>query len=146
MKFMDAKSYCYSPFEVKHVNGRKLKVFITNEWIGDHRDQLDARRRNVEILCANSMQKSLEPASLDGVFTDPPYWGNVQYAELMDFCYMWLRRLLGNGIRAFQAPSTRNQDELTGNENMGRDINHFTEGLSAVFRKMALALKPGGSP
>ena len=34
-------------------------------------------------------------------------------------------------------------EELTGNVNMGRDLIHFTEGLSSVFRNMACALKPG---
>jgi adenine-specific DNA methylase len=80
---------------------------------------------------------------LDGVFTDPPYFGNVQYAELMDFCYVWLRRLLGERFKEFASPSTRQQQELTGNVTLGRDIEHFTEGLSAVFGRMAEALKPG---
>src|SRR5262245_57170396 len=37
---------------------------------------------------------NLKANSLDAVFTDPPYFDNVQYAELMDFCDVWLRRLL----------------------------------------------------
>ena len=85
----------------------------------------------------------IKEASLDAVFTDPPYFGNVQYAELMDFCYVWLRRLVGGSSSVFANLSTRSADELTGNENMGRDINHFTEGLSKVFQRMAKALKPG---
>jgi hypothetical protein len=43
----------------------------------------------------------------------------------------------------FRNPSTRNIRELTGNVDMGRGLEHFTEGLSDVFRKMAKALKPG---
>jgi hypothetical protein len=79
------------------------------------------------------------------VLTDPPYYGNVQYAELMDFCYVWLRRLLGKkaGGSAFAVPTTRHPQELTGNLKMGRDLAHFTEGLSSVFRRMAPALKAG---
>jgi len=30
--------------------------------------------------------------SVDAVITDPPYYGNVQYAELSDFFYVWLRQ------------------------------------------------------
>ena len=52
-------------------------------------------KRAVTIHCAASDALKLKPASLDAVFTDPPYFGNVQYGELMDFCYVWLRRLLG---------------------------------------------------
>ena len=39
--------------------------------------------------------------------------------------------------------STRNPQELTGNEDMGRGLDHFAQGLSSVFQKMAIALKPG---
>jgi adenine-specific DNA methylase len=89
------------------------------------------------------MEAELQPGSVDAVFTDPPYYGNVQYAELMDFCYVWLRRLVGAGEPAFARVTTRDKQELTGNVNMERGIDHFTEGLSLVFRKMAQALKPG---
>ena len=82
------------------------------------------------------------PRSLDAVFTDPPYFGNVQYAELMDFCYVWLRRVM-DGRGAFGGVSTRNTEELTGNVNMSRGLEHFAAGLSAVFQKMANALRPG---
>ncbi len=71
----------------------------------------------------------------------PPYYGNVQYAELMDFCYVWLRKLIDDP--AFKHHTTRDQQELTGNVNMERGLDHFTEGLSIVFQKMAKALKPG---
>jgi len=69
--------------------------------------------------------------------------GNVQYAELMDFCYVWLRKLVGEHVQPFGPTSTRTQNELTGNEQMGRNLLTFTEGLTSVFRQMARALKPG---
>ena len=72
------------------------------------------------------------------------HFGNVQYAELMDFCYVWLRRLVGKSVTAFQAESTRNTDELTGNATMDRGWSHFTSGLADVFCRMTKALKPGG--
>jgi adenine-specific DNA methylase len=85
----------------------------------------------------------LPPASLDAVLTDPPYFANVQYAELMDFCYVWLRKHLATTIPAFQLASTRTAEELTVNQTEGRDINHFTKGLSQVFVTFTQALKPG---
>jgi hypothetical protein len=85
----------------------------------------------------------MAPSSLDAVLTDPPYFGNVQYAELMDFCYVWLRRLVGKTDPAFQAISTRNPNELTGNVTMERGVDHFAAGLSESFCRMAQALKPG---
>ena len=35
--------------------------------------------------------------------------GNVQYGELMDFCYVWLRRLAGNATEGFSRASTRSR-------------------------------------
>jgi hypothetical protein len=85
----------------------------------------------------------LPAESLDAVLTDPPYFGNVQYGELMDFCYVWLCRLVGSESEGFDRESTRSPEELTGNLTEDRDINYFADGLSAAYRAMARALKPG---
>ena len=154
-KFKKAKTYCDNPFEVRHHGRRKKVIPIDKEWIGDRLNgssyDLPAPRtsrqaghiRTVNISCRDAAISDLPDNSLDAVFTDPPYFGNVQYAELMDFCYVWLKRLVGQTSQAFNAVSTRNIDELTGNVDMGRDLDHFTEGLSAVFQRMSKALKPG---
>ena len=145
-KYAKAKAYCDAPFEYRHEGRRKVRVELTAEWIGDTPNgRSGTRARQVTLVCGDSASSGIAVDSLDAVFTDPPYFGNVQYAELMDFCYVWLRKLAGktatNG--AFNAQSTRTPDELTGNVNMGRDLAHFTDGLSSVFARMARALKPG---
>ncbi len=143
-KYAAAKAYCDNPFEVRNNGGRKARVPIKGEWIGDRREGLvGARGRNVQLHCASSTLAVLPPATLDAVFTDPPYFSNVQYAELMDFCFVWLRRLAVATDGIFERHSTRNENELTGNVTMDRGLAHFTEGLSAVFMNMARALKPG---
>ncbi len=143
-KFCKAKAYCAAPFEIKHHGFRKEIVPIQGEWIGDHPNGGQNKgRRTVNIQCRDAAEVKLPKASLDAVFTDPPYFGNVQYAELMDFCYVWLRRLVGEKVEAFKRESTRNPQELTGNEDMGRGLEHFTQGLSSVYQRMAAALKPG---
>ncbi|MBI5581436.1 MAG: DUF1156 domain-containing protein [Deltaproteobacteria bacterium] len=143
-KFRKAKAYCDSPFEIRHRGRTKEIVPISGEWIGDnpngkHKDE----RRSVELHCSDAAVAELPFSSLDAVFTDPPYFGNVQYAELMDFCYVWLRKLIRSKADAFGNLSTRNPAELTGNVDMGRGIGHFAQGLSSVFQQMAKALKPG---
>ena len=140
-KYAKAKQYCESPFEVRHEGGRKVLIPIRGEWIGERVN--GTGRRNVSICCASSTAMELAPESLDAVFTDPPYFGNVQYAELMDFCYAWLRRLIGNSPDGFDRDTTRSSEELTKNTTQARGIDHFTDGLSAVYRKVARALKPG---
>ena len=140
-KYHKAKSYCHRPFEIQHSGKKKKVILISGEWIGDVNEQ--GERKKVELHCSDAATANLAPNSLDGVFTDPPYFGNVQYAELMDFLYVWLRQLVKNEDDAFQSSSTRNHDELTANADMGRGIEHFTDGLSRVFQVMSRALKPG---
>ncbi len=139
-KYAKAKRYCGAPFEVRRNGARNVRVPVTGEWIGE---KLDGRRRAVAINCASATEVELVPQSLDAIFTDPPYFGNVQYGELMEFCYVWLRRLVGSKAEGFDRVSTRSPDELTGNVTQDRGLDHFTEGLSAVYSRMARALKPG---
>lgn len=140
-KFTRAKSYCDAPFEVRRHGRRKVRTPIRGEWIGEERN--GSPPRSVTLRCASSTTARPSPSSLDAVLTDPPYFGNVQYGELMDFCYVWLRRLVGEGAEGFGPPSSRSPDELTGNATQARGIEHFTDGLAAVWRAMAHALKPG---
>lgn len=144
-KYAVAKAYCDSPFEVTENGKGSRTIYTEGEWIGDVRNGSGNRseRRSVQLYCGDATDLDVEPASLDAVFTDPPYFANVQYAELMDFCYVWLRRLVGRDEPSFAKPSTRHAGELTGNEAMGRGIEHFAGGLSAVFGRMARALKRG---
>ena len=107
-KFRKAKAYCEAPFEIRHhgfrkkwcpsrANGSVITLMATNLKCSG----------SVDIQsCRDAAEVKLPKASLDAVFTDPPYFGNVQYAELMDFCYVWLRRLVGEKVKAFEREST----------------------------------------
>jgi len=141
-KFAKAKSYCESPFEIKHIGKKKIVIKTIGEWIGDINDHDHLDKREIELYCKSAINADLPSNTVDAVLTDPPYYGNVQYAELMDFCYIWLHKLVNDNNLASTKYSTRNSEELTINAEMGRNIDHFTEGLSAIFQKMAKALKP----
>jgi len=108
-KYDRAKSYCEKPFEV--LPGRPRKTIVLPE-------------ERIGALCVSEFPKAndpvstylqaspadtvvLPPASLDAVLTDPPYFANVQYSELMDFCYVWLKKHLADSISAFRPASTR---------------------------------------
>ncbi len=143
-KYEAAKAYCEKPFEIVRNGSRQRLVYLEDEYIGDVSDGLFERPvRSFSLHCADATTASIPANSLDGVFTDPPYFDNVQYAELMDFCFVWLRRLVGPDHEGFDRSSTRHEQELTGNRRLGRCLGMFTDGLSAVFGRMAIALKPG---
>src|SRR5215813_10920710 len=140
-KYIRAKQYADAPFETKQENGRKVVIPVKGEWIGERLN--GTGQRSVTIHCADSAQVELQANSLDAVFTDPPYYGNIQYAELMDFCYVWLRRLVGGDVEGFDKETTRKAQELTGNATEARGLEYFAEGLGSVYGAMSRALKPG---
>ncbi|HME71863.1 MAG TPA: DNA methylase, partial [Myxococcota bacterium] len=143
-KYVKAKRYCTEPFEVAFEGKRKLTLPIRGEWIGEKNpDRPAAHGRRVDIRCASATDAVLPPLSLDAVFTDPPYYGMVQYGELMQFCYVWLRKLMGADFPGLELLTTRHADELTGNETAERGLAHFAEGLANVYTRMTQALKPG---
>ncbi len=143
-KYTKAKKYCTAPFEVAFRGKSKEILPIQGEWIGEKNiGRPDAHERNIDIRCASATTLKVRPSRLDGVFTDPPYYGMVQYGELMQFCYVWLRKLMGKEFPGLEHETTRNAQELTGNETAERDLANFAEGLAAVYSRMAKALKPG---
>lgn len=143
-KYLKAKEYARYPYETSYASGRKVLVPIANETI--ERPLVVAQpiggERAAWLSATPSQALELAPASVDGVFTDPPYFDMVQYAELMDFCFVWLRRLLGES-GPFLPATTRMDEELTGNTTRSRGMREFASGLSAVFCRAASALKPG---
>jgi adenine-specific DNA methylase len=146
-KYLRAKRYCEAPFETcRDEKGRKHLIPTCGERIDAAlvASPKKLKGQRSAFLAAGSIEDlDLQAKSLDAVFTDPPYFDNVQYAELMDFCFAWLRQVLKSEMKEFGEKTTRTMRELTGNLTMGRDLAHFTEGLSSVFSKAAAALKPG---
>lgn len=145
-KYDRAKAYCERPFETLY-NGRSKKtIYLRGERIrarlvSEFPHPAEPRAAYLQATSAETLW--LPSASLDAVLTDPPYFANVQYAELIDFCYVWLRKHLADSVPAFRAASTRSEAELTVNLTEGRGITDFTDGLSRVFATFAGALKPG---
>jgi adenine-specific DNA methylase len=142
-KYLRAKEYCAQPFETMIDSiGRKKVVAIQGERIeASLVTEFPCAERQAWLSSSPATMVKLPPNSLDGVFTDPPYYDNVQYAELMDFCYAWLRMALGNEVQCFEATTTKTHAELTGNTTLQRGLDSFTAGLSAVFTHFSSALK-----
>ena len=82
-KYKRAKEYCKHPFETRNEGGPKTIVPICGERLeGNFVDRFPERTgRQAWIACRSAEEVELPLRSLDGVFTDPPYFDNVQYAE-----------------------------------------------------------------
>ncbi len=70
---------------------------------------------------------------VDFVVTDPPYADNVNYAELADFFYVWLRLALKDTYRAFLPELTPKAEEVIENPTRDRSAEDFEAGLTEVF-------------
>lgn len=76
------------------------------------------------------------------VSTDPPYYDNIEYAELSDFFYVWLRRSIGRYCASLMATLlTPKTGELVANRNrfegdQRKADSFFEHGLAGAFSWM----------
>ncbi|GCL44024.1 DUF1156 domain-containing protein [Dolichospermum planctonicum] len=87
----------------------------------------------------------------DAIITDPPYYNSVPYADLSDFFYVWLSRIIGEYYpELFATPLTPKSEEIT--EMKGWDSarysnknqQFFEEKIGQAFQEISRTLKPLG--
>ena len=93
-------------------------------------------------------------ASIHCITVDPPYYDNVQYAELSDFFYVWLKRSVGHLFPDFfQDELTNKDDEAVANPArfaaLGRKKKQLAEEdyqrkMAAAFGEMHRVLRDDG--
>jgi len=109
------------------------------------REGLDPIRTKTEVTLLSGDSRTevekVKEASL--VITDPPYAGNVNYSELADFFYVWLRLILKTKTNNSPeyCPKT---PEIVENRSRGLSMGDFEAGLTAVLTKCAERLADGG--
>jgi putative DNA methylase len=78
------------------------------------------------------------------VITDPPYVGNVNYAELADFFHVWLRIALKETYPHFAPEYTPKVEEIVENSVRKKTRKNFFEDLQAVFQRIYKQLPDDG--
>jgi adenine-specific DNA methylase len=63
------------------------------DWVGRVADHAVNAGNGRAVAIQQSATEELPP-NQDAIVTDPPYYDAIQYADLMDFFYVWLRRSL----------------------------------------------------
>lgn len=81
------------------------------------------------------------------VSTDPPYYSNVNYADLSDFFYVWLRRILSNTLPSLYATiSSPKGEELIAAPYRHGGVSgaeaFFLEGMTAAMHNIAEQAHP----
>ncbi len=80
----------------------------------------------------------------DAVITDPPYSDNVNYSELADFFYVWLRLALKDRYPEFLPEYCSKAEEIIENKTRNLSARDFEDGLTEVFAKSAKRLTDDG--
>ncbi|MEW6274217.1 MAG: DNA methyltransferase [Bacillota bacterium] len=149
-KVKRAKIYCQHPYErLAGNNHRRLSKYTGDECISgkivNTFSELTRIGQAALLRCGTSENLSFLPdKSVDAVITDPPYFDNVQYAELADFFYVWLRIALKDLYPWFEPETSQRENEIIQNEKLGKTTEFFSKGLSAVFRECNRVLKDEG--
>ena len=78
------------------------------------------------------------------IITDPPYYDNIQYAELSDFFYVWLRPLLRDSYpELFAGMMTPKDEEIVAAPRFENPAQHFEKRLSRAFLQMRQSCSEG---
>ena len=118
-------------------NGKLIRRYdgSSAEASGVYSDKICLEDRAANLRCGDS--RNLADASLektDFIITDPPYADNVNYAELADFFYVWLRLVLKDRYGVFLPEHTPKLAEIVQNKSRGVSAEDFGKGLEDVFK------------
>lgn len=109
-------------------------------------------------LCGIKDARSLA-SQADVVVTDPPYYDSINYSDLSDFFYVWLKRSVGfiHGD-LLSLPLTPKRDQIVMNVHMAngdadgpqnnRKVGaraHYVQGMAQSFEALSKCLGPGRS-
>ncbi|MGI0016066.1 MAG: DNA methyltransferase, partial [Nitrososphaera sp.] len=149
-KVRRGKVYCKNPYErLFDLRGRRYSKRTGDERIeGSLVQDFDAlgRTERAALLRAQSSDdlSFIPDKSVDAVITDPPYFDNVQYSELADFFYVWLRLALKDRYPWFEPELSNRANEIVKNDKLGKTMGFFNQGLRRVFVECHRILKDDG--
>lgn len=103
----------------------------------------------VRITCGTAARLDLPDCSVDLVCMDPPYYNNVEYAELSDYFYVWQKRTLGDLYPdLFRRRLTNKADEAVANPvrygSAARAAREYERLMGEIFAECRRVLKDDG--
>jgi adenine-specific DNA methylase len=106
--------------------------------------EADGKRKREKIIIDKLQHREPSLMCMDGALfrdngipssciTDPPYVGNVNYAELSDFYFVWLRLALKDRYPYFIPEYTPKAEEIVENRTRGKTREDFFKDLRDAF-------------
>ena len=115
--------------------------------------------RPSEVTIGPAQDTNLPTGSVDAIVFDPPYHNNVNYAELSDFFYVWLKRTAGYILKdsmlaphltdkvneAIASPARfREQAKGSGKSAATLATKDYETKMAEIFRECRRVIKPDG--
>ncbi len=148
-RLVTGKRYNFQPYSHKRFNEdgslRVEKVFSGS--IDGHvslnplNNFSSSKDYNSILMCRDAEKINDIPQLVDLIITDPPYADNVNYSELSDFFYAWLRLILKDRYPFFSSKETPKESEAIKDKN--RTIDYYKK-LVGIFSAVKTKLKPDG--
>ena len=111
------------------------------------------------VTIGPAQDTDLPSASVDAIVFDPPYHNNVNYAELSDFFYVWLKRTAGYALvdsllaphltdkvnEAIASPARfRQEAQRSGKSASALATRDYENKMAEIFRECRRVIKPDG--
>ena len=112
-----------------------------------------------EVTIGPAQDTDLPTGSVDAIVFDPPYHRNVNYSELSDFFYVWLKRTAGYALgdstllpyltdkvnEAIASPARFRQEAKTTRKSADRlATEDYEKKMKEIFRECRRVIKPDG--
>lgn len=120
--YLPSVTHEYSIFNVIE---RRIKIY--SDWI----EASSKNHPDVIISTGSLTQTTVPEGSVDYIFTDPPFGGNLNYSELNYLWEAWLRVY------------TDNKDEAIINKTQKKSLLEYQELMESSFQESFRILKPG---
>ncbi|MFX1504981.1 MAG: hypothetical protein ACFFDC_02600 [Promethearchaeota archaeon] len=148
-RLLKGKEYNLAPYNYqrgvsptgKYAKKKVISGKIDGRVISDYSNDFPSIKENLLLLCQDSEDLKDLPVSVDLIISDPPYADNVNYSELSDFFYVWLRLVLQDRYKWFKAKETPKDAEAIISPD--RPLNYYDK-LIEIFIVTKSKLKPGG--
>ncbi|MFX0182376.1 MAG: DUF1156 domain-containing protein [Candidatus Hodarchaeota archaeon] len=148
-RLIKGKKYNHNPYNYRKIcledNERKKdKIYsgkIDGRLVKDIKSGVFSPNENIVLICRDSGDIQEIPFLADLIVSDPPYADNVNYSELSDFFYVWLRLILKDRYPFFSLSETPKDVEAI--ESRTRSLNYY-EKLAEIFIVIKSKLKSKG--
>ncbi|RJP24370.1 MAG: DUF1156 domain-containing protein [Candidatus Abyssobacteria bacterium SURF_5] len=125
----------------------KLAYDAVAGWVASSLESLPTEAHPARVKQADARQETPSFGSAPVVSTDPPYYDNISYADLADFFYVWLRRILKSiDPHTFATLLTPKGPELIASPTRHGSLElaekHFRHGFQNVFAEILQTAEP----